>query len=94
MRYTKIKKFDVSHKEYKDRGKTEVAWNTIAKVLQERSRRVIKGKDRKVGVRTKGYSTVLLVDPTRVNQRNLVKSNGLSRVLMLIEPVDIFLGEE
>ena len=41
----------------------------------------VKGND--IVVRTKGYSTDLL-DPTQVESKNtIVKSNGLSRVLML-----------
>ena len=44
-------------------------------------------------VRTKGYSTVLLVDPTQVESK---KSSQIQWPVPSInaEPVDIFLGEE
>ena len=47
----------------------------------------------KYNVRTKGYSTVLLVDPTQVESK---KSSQIQWPVPSInaEPVDIFLGEE
>ena len=44
-------------------------------------------------VRTKGYSTVLLIDPTQVESK---KSSQIQWPVPSInaEPVDIFLGEE
>ena len=46
-----------------------------------------------LSVRTKGYSTVLLIDPTQVESK---KSSQIQWPVPSInaEPVDIFLGEE
>ena len=80
--------FDVSHKECKDRGKTEVAWNTIAKVLQERSRRVIKGKNRKVGE----TGTRLVPEVERVIRVKPLKRSELLTLLRILMPAGSMKG--